>query len=144
MKMKSGKRAGVHSPSSVGSAERACGYARVSTTRQADGELSLPDQQKQIVPYCGQRGWELVAEYTDAGVTGTVDDREEFQRMIERATDDDHPYDVIVIHSLSRFFRDSFQVEMYFRKLAKVGVRIASVTQDLGDDPAQIMMRQIM
>jgi hypothetical protein len=33
---------------------------------------------------------------------------------------------------------------MYVRKLAKVGVRIASVTQELGDDPAQIMMRQII
>ncbi len=33
---------------------------------------------------------------------------------------------------------------MYVRKLAKVGVRIASVTQELGDDPAQVMMRQII
>lgn len=34
------------------------------------------------------------------------DNRPELQRMIERATDGDHPFDVIVVHSYSRFFRD--------------------------------------
>ncbi len=64
--------------------------------------------------------------------------------MIERATDDDHPYDVILVHSFSRFFRDSFGLEMYIRRLAKVGVRLVSITQELGDDPAQVMMRQVI
>ena len=46
------------------------------------------------------------------------DNRPEFQRMIERACDDDHPIDAIVVHSFSRFFRDAFGLEMYVRKLA--------------------------
>ncbi len=64
--------------------------------------------------------------------------------MIERACDDDHPFDVIVVHSYSRFFRDAFGLEMYIRKLAKVGVRLISITQELGEDPAQAMMRQVI
>ncbi|MDE5460354.1 recombinase family protein [Bradyrhizobium sp. CSS354] len=64
--------------------------------------------------------------------------------MIERACDDDHPYDVIVAYSFSRFFRDGFTMEMYIRKLTKAGVRLVSITQELGDDPAQVMMRQII
>jgi site-specific DNA recombinase len=64
--------------------------------------------------------------------------------MIERCLDDDHPFDVIVVHSYSRFFRDSFSLEMYVRKLAKAGVRLVSITQELGDDPAQVMMRQVI
>ena len=35
----------------------------------------------------------------------------------------------------SRFFRDQFQLEFYVRRLAKNGVRLTSITQDLGDDP---------
>lgn len=72
------------------------------------------------------------------------DSRPEFQRMIERACDDDHPFEVIVVHSFSRFFRDAFGLEMYIRKLAKHGVRLISITQELGDDPARVMMRQVI
>ena len=52
--------------------------------------------------------------------------------------------DVIVVHSFSRFFRDAFGLEFYLRKLAKHGVRLVSITQELGDDPAQVMMRQVI
>jgi site-specific DNA recombinase len=123
---------------------RACSYARVSTTRQAEGELSLPEQDHAIEKHCDSRNWKLVARYVDAGVSGREDDRAEFQRMIERACDDDHPFDLIVVHSYSRFFRDAFGLEMYVRQLAKVGVRLVSITQELGDDPAQVMMRQMI
>ncbi|MDQ0510717.1 hypothetical protein QOZ99_001605 [Angulomicrobium amanitiforme] len=46
--------------------------------------------------------------------------------------------------ALSRFFRDAFGLEMYIRRLAKHGVRLVSITQELGDDPAQVMMRQVI
>jgi DNA invertase Pin-like site-specific DNA recombinase len=123
---------------------KACGYGRVSTVRQAEGELSLPEQRDAIARHCSARRWELADYYVDAGVSGTEEDRPEFQRMVERALDDDHPFDLIVVHSLSRFFRDSFHLEMYVRKLAKAGVRVVSVTQELGEDPAQVMMRQLI
>ena len=48
------------------------------------------------------------------------------------------------MHSYSRFFRDSFGLEMYIRRLAKADVRLLSITQELGDDPAQVMMRQVI
>jgi len=35
----------------------------------------------------------------------------------------------------SRFFRDHFELEFYVRKLAKNGVWLVSMTQELGDDP---------
>jgi len=33
---------------------------------------------------------------------------------------------------------------MYVRRLARAGVRLISITQELGDDPAQVMMRQVI
>lgn len=64
--------------------------------------------------------------------------------MIERAFDGERAFDVIIVHSFSRFFRDAFGLEFYVRKLAKHGVKLVSITQELGDDPAQVMMRQVI
>lgn len=123
---------------------RAALYLRVSTTRQAEVDLSIPDQQTQTSAYCARHSWRVVAEYVEPGASAMDDNRPEFQRMIERACDDDHPIDAIVVHSFSRFFRDAFGLEMYVRKLAKHNVRLVSITQELGDDPAQVMMRQVI
>jgi DNA invertase Pin-like site-specific DNA recombinase len=125
-------------------ASHAALYLRVSTTRQAEVDLSIPDQRLQTAAYCERQGWQVVSEYVEPGASAMDDSRPEFQRMIERASDDDHPFDVIVVHSFSRFFRDAFGLEMYIRRLAKHGVRLVSITQELGDDPAQVMMRQVI
>src|SRR5499427_9436124 len=64
--------------------------------------------------------------------------------MIDAATTKPPAFDTIVVHSFSRFFRDQFQLEFYCRRLAKNGVRLVSITQELGDDPMSNMIRQIM
>ena len=131
-------------PSSPEMQLRACGYYRVSTGRQAESDLSIPDQRRQFSTFCDSNDYDKIAEFVEPGASATDDNRPEFQKMIERACDDDHPYDAIVVHSLSRFFRDGFGLELYVRKLAKAGVRLLSITQALGDDPAQVMMRQMI
>lgn len=123
---------------------RTASYLRVSTGRQAESDLSIPDQRMQIKNYCLSRGWQIIDEYVEPGASATDDNRPAFQKMIERACDDDRPIDAIVVHSYSRFFRDSFKLEMYIRRLAKSGVRLISITQELGDEPAQVMMRQVI
>jgi site-specific DNA recombinase len=44
---------------------RAALYLRVSTGRQADNDLSIPDQRRQAKGYCASRGWEIVADYVE-------------------------------------------------------------------------------
>ena len=90
------------------------------------------------------RSWEIVADYVEPGASATDDRRPEFQRMIDAATAKPPMFDVIVVHSFSRFFRDQFQLEFYVRRLAKNGVRLISITQELGDDPMSNMICQIM
>lgn len=124
--------------------QRAALYLRVSTGRQAEHDLSIPDQRSQAMSWAAARGWTIAAEYVEPGASATDDKRPEFQRMIERACDGEQALDVIVVHSFSRFFRDAFGLEFYVRKLAKHGVRLVSITQELGDDPAQVMMRQVI
>ena len=128
----------------VAGAARATLYLRVSTGRQAESDLSIPDQRRQIAAYCVAKGWDVAAEFVEPGNTATDDRRPAFQAMIDAALVKPPTFTVIIVHSFSRFFRDQFQFEFYVRKLAKNGVRLISITQDLGDDPMSVMMRQIM
>ena len=40
---------------------RAALYLRVSTGRQAESDLSIPDQRRQATAYCAGRGWAIAA-----------------------------------------------------------------------------------
>jgi site-specific DNA recombinase len=123
---------------------RAALYPRVSTARQAEHDVSIPDQKRQGVAYCATRGYQVVETYVEAGASATNDRRPEFQRMIEAGTSKPTPFDIVIVLSFSRFFRDHFELEFYVRKLAKNGIRLVSITQEMGDDPMHVMMRQIM
>jgi site-specific DNA recombinase len=125
-------------------AKRAALYLRVSTGRQAEQDLSIPDQRRQAHAYCQARGYIAAAEFVEAGASATDDRRPEFQKMMDAAAAKPPTFDTIIVHSFSRFFRDQFQLEFYVRRLAKNGVRLVSITQDLGEDPMSVMMRQIM
>ena len=107
-------------------------YLRVSTGRQAEQDLSIPDQRAQARAWCESRGWRIVAEYVEPGASATDDRRPEFQKMVERACDGENAFDIVVVHSFSRFFRNAFGLEFYVRKLAKHGVRLLSITQERG------------
>jgi len=125
-------------------AKRAVSYLRVSTGRQAEQDLSIPDQRRQAQVYCESRGYLAVGEYVEPGASATDDWRPEFQKIMDAAATRPPTFDTIIVHSSSRFFRDQFQLEFYVRRLAKNGVRLVSITQDLGEDPMSVMMRQIM
>ena len=118
-------------------------YLRVSTGRQAEHDLSIPDQRRQAIAYCEARGWTVAAEYVEPGASGTDDRRPELQRMLDMATTDGAPFDVVLVHSFSRFARDHFALEYHVRRLRKHNVRLVSITQDLGDDPMSVMVRQV-
>jgi len=58
---------------------RAALYLRVSTARQAEHDISIPDQRRQGEAYCAARGHQLVETYVEPGSTATNDRRPEFQ-----------------------------------------------------------------
>ncbi len=128
---------------SQGLPQRAALYMRVSTGRQAESDLSIPDQGRQMTDFCAARGWEVAAEFVDAGLSGTDDNRPQLQRLLDIATADGAPFDAVAVHSFSRFARDHFALEYHVRRLRKHGIRLVSITQDLGDDPMSVMVRQV-
>jgi DNA invertase Pin-like site-specific DNA recombinase len=120
--------------------------------RTCDGLVLLPRRQDEVsiqgalqarAAHLRSQGqeWEIVADYVEPGVS------RERRPAAQVPTHDRHKppaFDVIVVHSFSRFFRDQFQLEFFVRRLAKSGVRLVSITQELGDDPMSNMIRQIM
>src|SRR5215813_10167591 len=82
---------------------RAVFYARVSTARQAEHDLSIPDQIRQGEAFCERKHWELVRVFTEPGASATDDRRPAFQEMVDLACGADHPFDIILTHSFSRF-----------------------------------------
>jgi len=105
---------------------------RVSTARQAEHEVSIPDQKRQGEAYRQSGSYQLAETYIEPGASATKDRHAEFQRMIEAGTSQPAPFDVVIVHLFSRFFRDHFELEFYVRKLAKNCVRLVSITQEMG------------
>jgi site-specific DNA recombinase len=144
--MKSHKQASGSQARDSASEPRVALYMRVSTGRQAEHDLSIPDQRQQLKSWCRGHGYAVVAEFVEAGASASDDRRPVFQQMIERACDGENAFDVIVVHSYSRFFREAFEQEFYLRKLAKHKVRVVSITQPVGDEnePVHAMMRKVI
>jgi site-specific DNA recombinase len=118
-------------------------YARVSTSKQAEKDLSTPDQISQMRAWCRGQGHSVAGEYVEPGASATDDRRPVFQRMIAEASVTPSPFEAIVVHSLSRFFRDSVEFGLYERNLKRFGVRVLSITQQTSDDPSGDMIRRI-
>lgn len=118
-------------------------YARVSTVRQAEKDLSIPDQLNQMRDWAAANGFAVAMEYIEAGASATDDKRPVFQQMIADATNDSEPYEAIIIHSRSRFFRDMFEFLNYERMLKRANCKLVSITQITSDDPAGEMASKI-
>lgn len=134
----------LNSAAELKTVQRAAAYVRVSTSRQAEHETSLADQLAAITTYCESRGIELGDVYREPGASATDDNRPQFQSMIETATGRERPYDLVIVHSFSRFFRDQFEFERYRRKLSKAKVNLISITQDVGEGATGDLVRSIL
>ena len=113
-------------------------YARVSTTRQEKNDLSLPDQINSAERWIEENGAKPVRVFSEAG-SATDDSRHAFREMMALADSDEHPVDIILVHSLSRLFRNALDFMQYRERLRRRKIRIVSVTQNFGSDPASDM-----
>ena len=123
---------------------RAAIYIRVSTGQQALQDLSLPDQKAQCEAYCSKKEWEVIATFADAGASATNDNRVEFQAMVAEACSSARPFDVVIVHSQSRFARNTLDLLYYTKKLEKADVQFVSITQDIGSGDQADVLRTIL
>ena len=102
--------------------KRVCAYARVSSDSDAQGE-SLENQTQYYQGLIESNPeHEFAGVFADQGITGTKDDRPEFQRMLALARAG--KLDVILTKSISRFARNTTIVLELVRELKMLGVEV--------------------
>lgn len=124
--------------------ERALGYVRVSTQRQADGGVSLDNQEQKLGDHYRRLGVELIDIYRDGGLSGTTDNRPGLQALFEHAMRPGSGITEIGVYSFSRLFRDHYLLEHHRRRLKRAGVRIVAITQEVGHDAEGDLVRGVL
>lgn len=102
--------------------KRVCAYARVSTGSEKQGE-SLENQityYKKLIS--DNPNYEYAGIFADRGITGTVDKRPEFQKMMELCREG--KIDLIITKSISRFARNTVITLQIARELKNMDVEI--------------------
>lgn len=102
--------------------KRVAAYARVSSGKDVMLH-SLSAQISYYNDYIGNRGdWDLAGIYADAALTGTKEDRPEFQRMLADCRDG--KIDMVITKSLTRFARNTVTLLATVRELKLLGVDV--------------------
>ncbi|CAL9534307.1 hypothetical protein SUDANB106_04122 [Streptomyces sp. enrichment culture] len=107
---------------------RAAIYARVSTDEQTRG-FGLGIQEEAGRKYADSRGWSVVDVYKDEGVSGSLAQRPEFDRLIADARAG--RIDAVIVHRFDRVARTVGTFYRLAETLKEHEVGIASVTQDI-------------
>ena len=115
----------------------------MSTGKQAEKDLSIPDQEKQLRAYCEKKGWEVYRVYTEDGASGRDDHRRVFKEMIAVARSKERPFDTILTLTTSRFFRNATQARVWKHELKKKGIRVIATHQETADDPMGMVVEGI-
>ena len=115
-------------------------YARYSSHSQT--EQSIEGQLHDGYAYAEKCGYRVIGEYIDRALTGTKDDRPDFQRMIRDA--EKHQFQVVIVWKLDRFARNRYDSAMYKRILKKHGVRVVSVMENITDTPEGIILEGML
>lgn len=118
--------------------QTAVAYARFSSDNQR--EESIDAQIRAIKDYCAQNDIELLKIYSDEAMTGTNDDRPQFQKMLEEVENIDY----VIVHKLDRFARNRYDSAVNKRKLRDKGARVKSVLEQFDDSPESVMLESII
>lgn len=115
-------------------------YARYSSHGQT--EQSIEGQLHDGYAYAERMGYQVVGEYIDRALTGTKDQRPDFQRMIRDA--EKKTFSVVIVWKLDRFARNRYDSAIYKARLKKSGVRVVSVMEAITDSPEGIILEGLL
>jgi len=95
-------------------------YARVSTVNGQDPEMQL----RELREHAMRRGWELVGEYVDHGVSGAKESRPELNRLMQDAWQ--RRFDAIAVWKLDRFARSLKILVVSLAELEALGTPLSA------------------
>jgi DNA invertase Pin-like site-specific DNA recombinase len=114
-------------------------YARVSTFNNQDPEMQLSELRE----YAGRRGWQIVEEFTDQGVSGCKESRPALNRLMSDASR--RRFDTILVWKIDRFGRSLKHLVNALAELASLGIAFVSLRDNLDlSTPSGRLMFQII
>ncbi|MEW6601393.1 MAG: recombinase family protein, partial [Nitrospirota bacterium] len=119
-------------------------YARVSSERQAEKDLSISAQLKALRKYAENKGFEIVREFVDEAESARTADRPAFQEMISLAKSKSKPFDAVLVWKLSRFARNREDSIIFKSLLKKKGIQVLSINEQIDDSPAGSLLEGII
>ena len=117
-------------------------YTRVSTAMQIDG-YSLEAQRSRMKAFAEFNDYEIAGEYEDAGKSGkSIEDREEFNRMLEDIRTGKDNVSYVLVFKLSRFGRNAADVLSTLQIMQDFGVNLICVEDgiDSSKDAGKLMI----
>jgi site-specific DNA recombinase len=122
-------------------------YARVSSEEQVQG-YSIQAQLRACREWAEKHGYRVAKEYLDEGYSASrhLEKRESFKEMLSDAASKSHPFDLVVVHKLDRFSRDSLESFTSKAILKRHRVRLISVQEPVvgSDAPEDAFMEHIL
>jgi len=114
-------------------------YARVSTLNNQDPEMQLVELRE----YAGRRGWQIVEEYMDQGISGSKESRPALNRLMADACR--RRFDAILVWKIDRFGRSLKHLVNSLAEMAALGVAFVSLRDNLDlSTPSGRLMFQII
>jgi DNA invertase Pin-like site-specific DNA recombinase len=100
---------------------RAAIYARVSTNNGQDPHMQI----RELKEYCGRRGWDIVGEYVDAGVSGAKEHRPQLDSLLILCRR--RRVDAVVVYRYDRFARSLRQLVNALEEFRSLGIEFISL-----------------
>lgn len=108
------------------SCPRAAIYARVSTANNGQDPTM---QTRELTEYCQRRGWTVVGEYVDVGISGTKEKRPELDRLLSDAHT--RRFDAVVVWKFDRFARSVSHLLRALENFQALGIEFVSLSEQL-------------
>ena len=119
-------------------------YARVSSERQAEKDLSIPTQVKALKRHALNHQWDVVAEFIDEAESARTANRPAFKDMIAAAKSKVKPFDAILVWKLSRFARNREDSVIYKSLLKRQQISVISINEQVDESPAGALFEGII
>jgi len=112
-------------PSNPNPVKRVALYARVSTANGQDPAMQF----RELREYASHRGWKVVGEYSDKGISGARERRPELDRLMADAHR--RRFDVVVVWKFDRFARSVSHLLRALETFNSLGIAFVSLSEQL-------------
>jgi DNA invertase Pin-like site-specific DNA recombinase len=118
-------------------------YARVSTDKQAQKDLSIPAQIEAMREYAKRNNWKVASHFIDEGESARTANRPELKKLIQYCKEN-KGVDAVVVHKIDRLARNLIDYATIKAILKQKGIRLISVSEPFDDNPVGHLLENII